>query len=148
YFYKNKPQYVIAESESKRIGNVYVPEDVFQSLGNGVHLSLETTIKNRVEVIREDYAGATIDELQKCLDKVGRYIGKEKYEEYSQMLKDNKIDELSEVLMLDYYDPLYQKSIEKYTYDSEIFYETIDEGVEKVVRYLNEKGIFGKEVTE
>ncbi|MGL5610723.1 MAG: hypothetical protein ACRDC1_00110, partial [Cetobacterium sp.] len=87
-------------------------------------------------------------ELQKCLDKVGRYIGKEKYEEYSQMLKDNKIDELSEVLMLDYYDPLYQKSIEKYTYDSEIFYETIDEGVEKVVRYLNEKGIFGKEVTE
>ncbi|MGL5278769.1 MAG: tRNA 2-selenouridine(34) synthase MnmH [Cetobacterium sp.] len=148
YFYKNKPEYVIAESESKRIGNVYVPEDIFKSLGNGVHLSLETTIKNRVEVIREDYAGATTDELQRCLDKVGRYIGEEKYEEYSQMLKDNKIDELSEVLMLDYYDPLYQKSIEKYIYDSEIFYETIDEGVEKVVRYLNEKGIFGKEVTE
>ena len=148
YFYKNKPDYVIAESESKRIGNVYVPEDVFQSLRAGIHLSLETPIKHRVEIIRDDYAGASIDELQACLDKVSRYIGKDKYQEYSNMLKENKIDELSEVLMVEYYDPLYQKSIDKYVYDSEIFYETLDEGVEKVVRYLNEKGIFGKEVTE
>ncbi|MCQ8212610.1 tRNA 2-selenouridine(34) synthase MnmH [Cetobacterium somerae] len=148
YFYKNKPDYVIAESESKRIGNVYVPEDVFQSLRAGIHLSLETPIKHRVEIIRDDYAGASIDELQACLDKVSRYIGKDKYQEYSNMLKENKIDELSEVLMIEYYDPLYQKSIDKYVYDSEIFYETLDEGVEKVVRYLNEKGIFGKEVTE
>ncbi|WP_432204468.1 tRNA 2-selenouridine(34) synthase MnmH [Cetobacterium somerae] len=148
YFYKNKPEYVIAESESKRIGNVYVPEDIFQSLKNGVHLSLDTTIKHRVDIIREDYAGATIEELQNCLDKVSRYIGNGKYKEYTNMLKENKIDELSEVLMVDYYDPLYQKSIETYIYDSEIFYETLDEGVEKVVRYLNEKGIFGKEVAE
>ena len=148
YFYKNKPDYVIAESESKRIGNVYVPEDVFQSLRAGIHLSLDTPIKHRVEIIRDDYAGASIDELQACLDKVSRYIGKDKYQEYSDMLKENKIDELSEVLMIEYYDPLYQKSIDKYIYDSEIFYETLDEGVEKVVRYLNEKGIFGKEVAE
>lgn len=148
YFYWNRPDYVIAESESKRIGNVYVPEDVFQSLGEGIHLSLETPIKHRVDIIRDDYAGATTEELQSCLDKVGRYIGEKKHAEYSEMLRQNKIDELSEILMIEYYDPLYQKSIDKYVYDSEIFYETLDEGVEKVVRYLNEKGIFGKEDTE
>ena len=148
YFYKNKPEYVIAESESKRIGNVYIPEDIYQSLSEGIHLSLETSIEHRIKIIRDDYAGATIEELQTCLNRVGRYIKKEKLEEYSNILKQNKIDELSEILMVDYYDPLYQKSIDKYIYNVEIFYETIDEGVEKVVRYLNENGIFEKEVNK
>ncbi|MGL5377756.1 MAG: tRNA 2-selenouridine(34) synthase MnmH [Cetobacterium sp.] len=148
FLYKNKPDYVIAESESKRIGNVYVHEDIFKSLGEGTHLALETTIKNRVEIINEDYAGATVEELQRCLDKVSRYVSEEKYAEYSELLKNKKIDELSEILMVNYYDPLYQKSIDKYNYDAEISYETLDEGIDKVERYLNEKGIFGKEVTE
>ncbi|MGL5000971.1 MAG: tRNA 2-selenouridine(34) synthase MnmH [Cetobacterium sp.] len=147
FLYKKKPDYVIAESESKRIGNIYVNEDVFKSLGEGTHISLETTTKHRVSIINEDYAGATVEELQQCLDRVKRYVSKETYEEYSQLLKENKIDELSEVLMLNYYDPLYQKSIDKYTFDAEINYENLEEGIEKVVGYLNEKGIFGEELT-
>ena len=148
FLHTKKPEYVLAESESKRIGNIYVHEDIFHSLGEGIHISLETSIEHRLQIIDEDYAGATLEELQKCLDKVGRYVPKAKYQEYSEMLSQNKIKELSEVLMVEYYDPLYQKSIEKYNYDIEIFYDNLDEGVEKVVRYLNEKGIFGKEVTE
>ncbi|MEG0069616.1 tRNA 2-selenouridine(34) synthase MnmH [Cetobacterium sp.] len=145
YLYKNKPEYVLAESESKRIGNVYVPESVFTSLAEATHLSLDTTIEQRVSIIREDYAGATIEELQSCLNRVKRYIDTKMYDEFSKLLNESKIDELSEVLMTDYYDPLYQKSIDKYEYDAEIFYETLEEGVEEVVRYLNEKGIYGKE---
>lgn len=148
YLYKNRPTYVLAESESKRIGNVYVPESIFNSLANGKHLSLETTIEERVKIINEDYAGATNEELQACLDKVGRYISKEKYEEYSELLKNNEIDELSKKLMIEYYDPLYQKSIDKYRYEREIFYTNIEEAVESVVKYLDEEGICKKELSE
>lgn len=148
YLYKNRPTYVLAESESKRIGNVYVPESIFNSLANGKHLSLETTIEERIKIINEDYAGATNEELQSCLDKVGRYISKEKYEEYSELLKNNEIDELSKKLMIEYYDPLYQKSIDKYRYEREIFYTNIEEAVESVVKYLDEEGICKKELSE
>lgn len=148
YLYKNRPTYVLAESESKRIGNVYVPESIFNSLANGKHLSLETTIEERVKIINEDYAGATNEELQSCLDKVGRYISKEKYEEYSELLKNNEIDELSKKLMIEYYDPLYQKSIDKYRYEREIFYTNIEEAVESVVKYLDEEGVCKKELSE
>ena len=86
-----------------------------------------------------------LEELQKCLKKVARYITKDKYREYLNMLDEKRIMELAEALMVEYYDPLYQKSIDKYVYDESIFYTSVDEGVEKVVRYLNEKGIFGKE---
>ena len=145
YLYKNKPTYVLVESESKRIGSIYIPDDMCDTLTNGIHLSLDTTLKNRAKIICEDYAHADLEELQKCLKKVARYITKDKYREYLNMLDEKRIMELAEALMVEYYDPLYQKSIDKYVYDESIFYTSVDEGVEKVVRYLNEKGIFGKE---
>lgn len=144
FFYNKKPKYVIAESESKRIGNVYVPESIFNSLANGKHLSLDTTIEKRVEIIREDYASASKEELLECLNRVKRYISEEKYRKYSELLENNEIDRLSKKLMIEYYDPLYQKSIDKYEYEEEIFYNTIEEAIKRVVMYLNAEEIVKK----
>lgn len=139
YLYKNRPAYVLAESESKRIGNVYIPDSIFNSLATGKHLFLDASLDLRIDIIKEDYANATIDELAECLKKVGRYIAKERYESYLKMLFENKIEELSKILMVDYYDPLYQKSIDKYFYEENIFYNTLEEGVYKVENYLKKE---------
>ena len=123
FLYKNKPEYVLAESESKRIGNVYVPDSIFKSLAEASHLSLDTTLELRGDVIMEDYAGATKEELQECLNRVGRYITPALLSEYTDLLNEGKIKELSKILMKDYYDPLYLKSIIKYDYEKEIYGE-------------------------
>lgn len=141
FLYRNKPTYVIAESESKRIGNVYVPDSIFDSLATAEHIMLETTLEERVRIIKEDYADASIEELMECLEKVGRYISKEQLEKYKTLLVENKIEELSKLLMEEYYDPLYQKSIDKYNYEKVIFYDTIEDGIEKVEDFLNGKNI-------
>lgn len=135
-----KTKYVIVESESKRIGDIYLPEEVYSSILNGYHLLVDTSMENRVKIIMEDYASASKEELKSCLDKVGRYISKERYEEYSNLLEEGKLDELSEILMEKYYDPLYDQSINKYDYEDEIFYKTIDEAADRVVNYLVKKG--------
>lgn len=146
YLHKNSPEYVLAESESKRIGNVYVPESVFTSLSEGEHLMLETSIKTRVGIIMEDYADANKEDMLKCIEKVGRYADKKDYEFFLGLFNENKLEELSEILMENYYDPLYQKSIDKYSYDLDVKYETIDEAVAQIEVYLNNKGIFPKEL--
>lgn len=135
-----KTKYVIVESESKRIGDIYLPEEVYSSILNGCHLLVDTSMENRVKIIMEDYASASKEELKSCLDKVGRYISKERYEEYSNLLEDGKLDKLSEILMEKYYDPLYDQSINKYDYEDEIFYKTIDEAADRVAEYLVKKG--------
>ncbi len=135
-----KTRYVIVESESKRIGDIYLPEEVYNSILNGYHLLVDTSMENRVKIIMEDYASASKEELKSCLDKVGRYISKERYEEYSNLLEEGKLDKLSEILMEKYYDPLYDQSINKYDYEDEIFYKTIDEAADRVVNYLVKKG--------
>lgn len=135
-----KTKYVIVESESKRIGDIYLPEEVYSSILNGCHLLVDTSMENRVKIIMEDYASASKEELKSCLDKVGRYISKERYEEYSNLLEEGKLDKLSEILMEKYYDPLYDQSINKYDYEDEIIYKTIDEAADRVAEYLVKKG--------
>lgn len=140
FLLKNKNSYVIAESESKRIGDVYVPESVYASLVSGYHLMADTTLEHRVEVLMEDYSEASKDELRECLKKIGRYIPKKKLTEYIEMLDADKIAELAGIVAVEYYDPLYQKSIDKYEFNQHIFYSTTEEGVEQVIKFLKENG--------
>lgn len=136
---KNISGYNIIESESKRIGNIYVPETIANSIINGIHIFVDTSIENRIKIILEDYADASIQELKSCLDKVGRYISKEKYKEYLQLLNEGNLGELSKILMEKYYDPLYNQSIDKYEYEEIINYEEIDDAVEKIIEFLKRK---------
>ena len=136
----DKIGYVLVESESKRIGDVYLPEEVYDSILNGYHLLIDTSMENRVKIIIEDYAGASKEELKSCLDKVGRYISKERYEEYSKLLEEGDLAKLSEILMEKYYDPLYDQSINKYQYEEEIFYDTVEEAAERVADVLLREG--------
>lgn len=135
----NTKGYFLVESESKRIGDLYIPEPIYNSILTGTHIFVKTTMKNRIKNILEDYANASIKELEDCLLKVAKYISKEKYNKYHSLLLENKLAELSEILMKEYYDPLYDKGIDKHTYDLNIFYENIDEAVNKIINFLEEK---------
>lgn len=147
FFRDKKPKYVIAESESKRIGNVYVPESIYCSLLGGRHIFAETTMEQRVQVVMEDYFTATTDEeIAECLLKVQRYASKETSEKFFGLLKEGKRAELAESLMGDYYDALYQKSIDKYDFKEIITYSNIQEGIEKVIELLGEK--YSLEISE
>lgn len=136
YLYNNRPEYVLAESESKRIGDLYLPECIYESLVNGEHILIETSMENRVKIIMEDYANASKEELSACTMRLQRYVDKALVDKYLAMIEEGQIAELSEILMSDYYDPLYLKSITKYDFDAVINYETVPEAADKVIAYL------------
>lgn len=140
FFRTENPKYVIAESESKRIGNVYVPDSIYNSLLQGRHLLAETTKETRVKVVMEDYFTTTTDEeIAECMMKVKRYVPNELSEEFFKLLEEGKREELAARLMDDYYDALYQKSIDKYDFKEIVKYENIEEGVDGIIELLGEK---------
>lgn len=137
FFRTHNPKYVIAESESKRIGNVYVPDSIYNSLLGGRHILAETVKELRVKVVMEDYFTTTTnEEIEECIMKVKRYVPHELVEEFLKLLSEGKREELAGKLMEDYYDALYQKSIDKYDFKEIVRYESIEEGVEGIIKLL------------
>lgn len=142
FFSKNRPTYVLAESESKRIGNVYIPECIHQSLLQGIHIFADTTIEHRVKIVMEDYTNTEKESIKECILKLSRYASKEYVNTLLKLLDEGNLSEISKLLMTDYYDALYQKSIDKYHFENRVFYETIEEGSEKIISFLDKNGIF------
>lgn len=131
-----KTHYIVVESESKRIGNVYVPESVYNAMTAGIHIFIHTNIENRIEILMEDYASVPNEEIKKCIDRIARYTSKEKIENYHRLASDNKLEELTKLLIEEYYDPLYEVSIKKHDFVLEHNYENMDECAKFLSEYI------------
>ena len=131
-----KTKHIVVESESKRIGNVYIPDSVYQSMTDGIHLYIDTNIENRIEILMEDYANVPLDQIEECIMKVARYVSKEKTATYLNLLRENKLEELCVLLIKQYYDPLYTVSSSKHDYKFSMKYEDMDDCAEKLAEYV------------
>lgn len=131
-----KTKYIVVESESKRIGNLYVPESVYTSMSNGRHVFVDTSIPKRLDILMEDYTNVAPQEIEECIMRVARYISKEKLNNYLELLHAGKLRELGELLIIQYYDPLYEVSIDRHEFELSITYEDIDECAKELNEYF------------
>lgn len=133
-----KTKYIVVESESKRIGNLYIPESVYDSMTHGIHIFIDTSISNRLDILLEDYTHVPPEEIEECIMKVARYVSKEKISTYLNLLKDDDLKELARLLIVQYYDPLYEVSIGKHEFEFSFTYEDIDTCAEKLSNFFFE----------
>lgn len=110
--------YCFVEMESRRIGKVTVPEELYQGLTNSpYHILVNTSLKNRVTTIHEDYVknhALSEEDLLQKIQRLKKILGKDKIEALALDIENQNYENLIETLMLDYYDPLYRKSLKKY----------------------------------
>lgn len=131
-----KTKYIVVESESKRIGNLYIPESVYSSMINGKHLFIDTSIPNRLDILLEDYGHVPPNMLEECILKVARYVSKEKTSNYLNLLHEKNLKKLFELLIIQYYDPLYEVSINKHNFELSIKYDNMDSCAKELSDYF------------
>jgi tRNA 2-selenouridine synthase len=120
-------KYIITESESKRIGRVLLPNILMDSFKSGYHILVTTSLSNRIDNILDDYLNNDEEVLISCINKLRKRISNQKADELIEMLKCGKLKLLVEYLLVDYYDPMYNYSIEQIKYDHYIEYKTLDD---------------------
>lgn len=134
---ENAP-YVIIEGESKKVGNLHIPDNIFAQMREGHFIYIETPLERRISIIRDEYN--SFQEHERVIEIVnslrGR-LGNKKADMLVDLYSSGRIDEFIEILLLDYYDLLYKHSLEKYEYISVI--ENLDtmqasEEVEKTIK--------------
>lgn len=135
-----KGNLVFVEAESRRIGKVLIPEYIHSKMKEGLHIFVDAPLDFRCNLIIEEYTKAKCcnEEICEALNKLKKHISEKDIELYSGMVKNNQYDEVVKELMVKYYDPLYRHSSDKYDYNLEININTIDEGVSKLKRFIED----------
>lgn len=107
----NQPVYV--EAESKKIGNLRVPDAMMASIRLAPCLQLQLALEQRIALLSEDYRHFALDTqlLKTQLDCLSQIHGKEQIRKWSALAEENQIKKLIEELLLKHYDPAYQRAI-------------------------------------
>ncbi|MES2899401.1 MAG: tRNA 2-selenouridine(34) synthase MnmH [Pseudomonadota bacterium] len=106
---------VFVESESKKVGNLRVPDAVMDKMRQSACISLNLSRPNRVRLLMEDYthftdSPATLNAQLDCLVKLH---GREKIDAWHGMANCGAMAQLVDELLVDHYDPAYLRSIDR-----------------------------------
>jgi tRNA 2-selenouridine synthase len=112
-FDPSRPVYV--ESESKKVGNLRVPEALMEKIRASECVSVQLSQADRVALLMEDYAHfvEAPEALNVRLDCLAMLYGRDKINHWQQLALEERMQPLVEELLTDHYDPAYNKSIRR-----------------------------------
>ncbi|EGO62111.1 tRNA 2-selenouridine synthase [Acetonema longum DSM 6540] len=147
----NTEPYIVVECESKRIGNVYLPDFFHQAMQQGIRILVTASIKTRTRRLMDEYmetgpdlTDAVFASLESLRKRLGNHL--------TNTLRDNflqgQIADMVEQLLLHYYDPLYGYETAGLTdFDYCVCAENLDEAADQIIAYIKQGGnanaIFG-----
>lgn len=136
-----KTDYIFVEAESRRIGKLFVPKCVKSHMAEGHQILIDADIRFRAKHLISEYTDLEPGnvELLDAIDKIRRYMGNEPVEELQDLVREGDFEKVAEELMINYYDPMYDHSIEKYTFDETFKVSSFDKVAEDLKTWLDAK---------
>lgn len=106
---------VFVESESKKVGNLRVPDAVMERMRAAPCIRLELDRPLRVDLLMEDYRHFALDAaaLNGQLEHLVQLHGRAKIDAWHEMANTGRMPELVDQLLVEHYDPAYLKSIDR-----------------------------------
>jgi tRNA 2-selenouridine synthase len=104
------------EAESKKIGNLQIPESLFEAMHASPVVHLSAPMAERVRLWREDYPHFAADPVS-MVDKLvplKPLVGGEVLQEWQRLAAAGQVDVLFERVMSQHYDPCYQRSTRRH----------------------------------
>lgn len=134
--------FVLFEGESKKVGNLHIPDNIFSQMREAPAIYIDTAIERRVAIIRKEYTGFNEDEkILKTVNSLKRKIGQEKADKLVELYNNGNLDEFIKILLLDYYDSLYRHTLDTFQYlasiDNTDTVETSKRVIEVIKKSLN-----------
>ena len=104
---------IILEGESRRIGKVSLPGDMYEVMGMSVKIWCSASLQTRVARLIEEYGLPEYrEEMEEALLRIKKRLGGEKYEEIAGHLSRWEMEPFMAKLVQNYYDKVYYKTRE------------------------------------
>nr|WP_294864784.1 tRNA 2-selenouridine(34) synthase MnmH [uncultured Pseudogulbenkiania sp.] len=105
-----RPVYI--EAESKRIGQIALPDALFKAMHQGECLRLEVPLAERVRFLLEDYDFyvAEPERLLEQLNFLKNLHSRAQMDSWTELVRGGRFEQLVQELLEQHYDPLYHRS--------------------------------------
>jgi tRNA 2-selenouridine synthase len=109
--------YIIVEGESRKIGNLHIPDSFFSQMRSSPVLLVEADIEHRIDILINEYTGHTDDStIPEITRSLSSKLGSQTITELTEYYEQGELREFTRILLEKYYDPLYQHSLKRYNY--------------------------------
>lgn len=139
----NCEPYIVVECESKRVGNVYLPDVLYGAMKKGTKILVKASTETRIKRLIAEYTGIyneNYDGIIASIKSLSKRFGIKKTQKMLEDFSQGKIDEVVRTLLVDYYDPLYgYETCDPADYDMVLDAEDLNQTVESLIIYLNQQ---------
>jgi len=116
-----KRDYIFMEAESRKIGRLSVPSFLLNKIRSGRKVLVKGSLRARSHRLLHEYSEELdrpkVIEALEHLHPLKERIGADRLAQLVEQFKSGRYIEFIETLLIDYYDPLYQKQILAKTFD-------------------------------
>lgn len=121
--------YCFVESESRRIGQVLIPKNIFDKMQKGTFLLIEAELSFRVKSLIEDYVSADNfkEGIENGMPRIKQYIDPTLYSQLMTLFDNGSYEAFTELLLTKHYDPLYKKSIDSHSHQEKFMVENYNQ---------------------
>lgn len=132
--------FILVECESKRIGNVYLPNVLYLAMSRGRKILARASVETRVSRLIEEYLDLCRDNQEAIiasLKMLKKRLGTAKIEKLLTDLAANRVREVVQALLVDYYDPLYgYETAAAADFDFTVDAEDLQQATSRIIDYL------------
>lgn len=134
---------ILIESESRKVGDVYLPTLLVNKIKTSQHLLLSIPVEKRSQIIIKMYNAKQLDKSELKLI-VGNYcfvkrLGHDWVNRMQQLIDNEQYLLLVQSLLTDYYDLLYGASQDRYQYQKVFTGDDLNDILEQIINYLKKE---------
>lgn len=113
--YKKGPVFI--EAESRKVGRIALPDSILKCVKKGRRVLVTGSVPVRAARIWGEYAPTfnqeMLDQTRVALFKLKERLGTKRVEELAALFEAGQVQDAIEILLVDYYDPLYETHIKR-----------------------------------
>ncbi len=136
----NSEKFILVEGESRRIGDVIIPDVVWKAMMSGIHVKVTRSIERRAEEAAKEYITSPEDvqKIKEITLSLSRVINNKQKEEIASLLDYKKYVDAIKILLEFYYDPLYANTLKNFEYQFEVENDDINNAIEEIKRHFSQ----------
>jgi len=132
----NREEAIFIEGESRRIGDVIIPEFLYKAMLSGTPVLVTRSLQKRVEAMSEEYFKSEhLEEIKKIVKEFSRLLSNKQKSEIIKFIDETENLEAAKIILQYYYDPLYEHTLKNFKF----VHEVNNDDVRKAVKDLKTK---------